>query len=215
MKLVPSDQLFSYEALMNSTLLALLIGVDAVLIGLVLLALKKRQETPATLEMLRELDHEHRLIKEMRDAVREDLQQKHAEMKLLYEKVAMIATETDMELKSGVQSLQSEIEALLGEARHRLEESIQQIDKRRTGFSSLLKKAGEERQLLQKALTRGEKLTKFFDSSVPYQDVLEELEDKKYVDARHMLSRGIAPAQVARELGLAESEVQLIASMNS
>lgn len=199
---------------MNQTLLALLIAVDVLLIGLVLLALRKKQETPASVGMLREIDHEHRLIKEMREAVREDLLQKHAEMKMLYEKVATIATETDMELKSGAHSLAQEMEHVLQDARSRLDEYLTQIDKRRTGFSSLLKKAQEERQLLQKALSRGEKLTKFFDSTVPYQDVLEELEDKKYVDARHMLARGLEPAQIARELGLAESEVQLIASMN-
>ncbi len=200
---------------MNQILLAALIGVDCVLIVLVLLALRKRQDTPATVSILRELDHEHRLIKEMREAVREDLVQKHAEMKVLYEKVSRIATETDMELKSGAQALAQDIDHVLQDARQRLDGYLTQIDKRRTGFSSLLKKAQEERQFLQKALSRGEKLTKFFDSTVPYQDVLEELEDKKYVDARHLLARGLAPSQVARELGLAESEVQLIASMNS
>ncbi|MBC7533151.1 MAG: hypothetical protein H7318_16390 [Oligoflexus sp.] len=199
---------------MNQMLLGLLIAVDFILIGLVVLALRRKHETPASVGMLRELDHEHRLIKEMRDAVREDLLQKHAEMKMLYEKVAMIATEMDIELKSGANSLALEMEHVLQDARTRLDEYLTQIDKRRTGFSSLLKKAQEERSLLQKALSRGEKLTKFFDSTVPYQDVLEELEDKKYVDARHMLARGLAPSQVARELGLQESEVQLIASMN-
>lgn len=200
---------------MNSTLLTVLIAVDFVLIGLVLVALRRKKETPVDVSILRELDHEHRLIKEMREAVREDLAQKHSEMKSLYEKVAMIATETDMELKSGAHSLQAEMEHVLADARHRLDSYLQEIDKRRTGLSALLKKASEERQLLQKALSRGDKLTKFFDSTVPYQDVLEELEDKKYVDARHMLARGIQPAQIARELGLQEAEVQLIASMNS
>lgn len=200
---------------MNTTLLILLIAVDFILVGLVLVALRRKKETPQAVTILRELDQEHRLIKEMREAVREDLAQKHSEMKALYEKVAMIATETDMELKSGAHSLQAEMEHVMNDARLRLDNYLEQIDKRRTGFSALLKKASDERQLLQKALSRGEKLTKFFDSTVPYQDVLEELEDKKYVDARHMLARGIQPAQVARELGLQESEVQLIASMNS
>jgi DNA-binding phage protein len=200
---------------MNTILLTILIAVDLILLGLVLVALRRKRETPASVSILRELDHEHRLIKQMREAVREDLAAKHGEMKAIYEKVATIATETDMELKSGAQSLQAEMEHVMAEARQRLEEYLDQIDKRRTGLSALVKKTAEERQLLQKALSRGEKLTKFFDSTVPYQDVLEELEDKKYVDARHMLARGIKPAQVARELGLQEAEVQLIASMHT
>ncbi len=200
---------------MSSSLLVILILVDLVLIGLVVMALRRKKETPAQVNMLRELDNEHRLIKEMREAVREDLAQRHAEMKVLYEKVAMIATETDVELKSGAQSLQVELEHILADARDRLDTYLEEIDKRRTGLSVLVKKAAEERLLLQKALSRGEKLTKFFDTTVPYQDVLEEIEDKKYVDARHMLAKGVKPAQVARELGLQEAEVQLIASMNS
>ncbi|RYZ55369.1 MAG: hypothetical protein EOP07_14360, partial [Proteobacteria bacterium] len=68
---------------MNQTLLFVLIAVDFVLVALVLVALRRKQESPASVTMLRELDHEHRLIKEMREAIREDLLQKHSEMKML------------------------------------------------------------------------------------------------------------------------------------
>lgn len=198
---------------MNQLLLSLLIGVDAVLIVLVLVALRRRKTEEPSIGLLREVDHEHRLLKELRDSVRDELRQKHAEMKLLYEKVSTMATETEMELRSGGQSLSHELEAVLSEARVSLEADLAEVDKRRTNLSALLKRAKEERQLLQKALQRGERLAQFFDGRVPYQEVLEEIEDKKYVDARQLLAKGLAPLQVAKELGLAESEVQLIATM--
>jgi hypothetical protein len=198
---------------MNQLLLSFLIAVDCALIALVLVALRRRKPDQSSITLLREVDHEHRLLKELRDSVRDELQQKHAEMKILYEKVSMMATETEMELRSGGQSLSHELEAVLTEARSRLEEDLEQVDKRRTHLSALLKKAKEERQLLQKALQRGERLAQFFDGRVPYQEVLDDIEDKKYVDARQLLAKGLAPLQVAKELGLAESEVQLIATM--
>ena len=201
---------------MSATLVTLLIAVDLVLIGLVFIALRKKpQQAVDQLQMLRDIDREHRLLKELREAVREDLAQKHAEMKALYERVALIATEADMDLKSSAEIMSHELDGVLDEARGKLEVFLADVDKRRSSLSTLVRKAQEERQLLQKALQRGDKLTKFFSTHVPYEDVLEEIEDKKYIDARQLLAKGMQPQQVARELGLGEAEVQLIASMGA
>jgi hypothetical protein len=73
-----------------------------------------------------------------------------------------------------------------------------------------LRRIEKEKQILLKSVSRGEKIARFFDKRLPYEEVLEDIEDKKYIDARHLLSQGIAPKQVAQELGMPESEINLM-----
>jgi hypothetical protein len=197
---------------MSNLLLVMLIAIDLILIGLVFIALRRRQ-APDILHVIREMDQEQRLLKEMRDSVKEELEQKHADMKQLYERVAAMATDAEIELKNSGSIVSQEVATVLAEAQRHMEEPLKLMTRHRTRLSALIQKSQEERQILQKSMARAEKLARFFDKRIPYQEVLDEIEDKKYSDARFLLSKGLSPEQVARELGLPASEVQMIASM--
>ena len=150
---------------------------------------------------------------EVREKNLEDLEKKYSDMRGLYDRVTALATEADVELKSSSSLVGAEVAQVMEEARRTMEEPLQLITKQRTRLSALIQKSQQERQFLQKAIQRAEKLTKFFDQQVPYEELLEEIRDKKYTDARFLLAKGVSVAQVAREIGLPESEVSLIASM--
>ncbi len=199
---------------MSNLLLIALIGMDFFLLGLVLIALRRRQ-SPDLLGILKEMDQEQRVLKELRDSIRDDLDQKMVEVKRIYEKVTVIATDAEMELKSSSDFVSKEVAAVLEEARRELEAPLEEIASQRTRLSALLQKSKQERQILQKSMARAEKLSRFFDRRIPYQEVLEEIEDKKYSDARFLLSKGLSAQQVASELNLPETDVQLIASMGT
>lgn len=197
---------------MNNLLLIVLIGIDLILVGLVFIALRRRQ-TPDLLGLLKEIDQEQRVLRELRDSIRDELEGKHGEMKRIYDKVTVLATDAEMELKASSEFVGKEVGQVLEDARKQLEAPLEDLAKHRTRLSSLLQKSLQERQLLQKSMARAEKLSRFFDKRIPYQEVLEEIEDKKYMDARFLLSKGLSPQQVAKELSLPESDVQLIAGM--
>ena len=78
-------------------------------------------------------------------------------------------------------------------------------------MDSILRRVEEEKATLQRLVARSEKLCQFFDERIPYEEVLAEIEDKKYADARALLARGKSARAVAQELGLSESEVRLVA----
>ena len=84
---------------MTSMLLIILIAIDFVLIGAIMLAFK-RQRQIEPLGLMRDIHEEQRLLKDLRDSVLEELQSKQADMRKLYEKVATMATETEVGLKS-------------------------------------------------------------------------------------------------------------------
>ncbi len=197
---------------MITILLVVLIAMDLLLVGAVMIAFRRRSQAEP-IELLREIHEEQRLLKELRDSVREEMSSKQSEMKHLYEKVAMMATETEVGLKSSGSILAKEVASVVTDVTKQIQDPLAMAQKQRTVLSSVIQKSREERQILQKSIARAEQLARFFDKKIPYQEVLEEIEDKKYVDARFLLSKGLTSSQVAAELGMTESDVGLIASM--
>lgn len=195
---------------MQTAILAILALLDLVLLGVVYV-LGKRQIQPV--EILRDLNEERRLLKELRQAVKEELEDAHRRSHDALRRVSTVATEVEMEFKGGRETMNKEMEEVLKEFSGKVETLLSGLTKKQAMIEKLLKKVETEKAVLGKALERGDKLTRFFNQSVPYEEVLEEIEDKKYSDARELLSKGLKPRDVAKCLGMPEAEVTLIAAV--
>lgn len=195
---------------METAILIILAVLDVVLLGVVYV-LGRRQIQPV--DILRDLNEERRLLKELRQSVKEELEDGHRRSKEVLGRVSTIATEVEMEFRGGRDTLNKEMEEVLKEFSAKVEGLLGGLVKKQAMIEKLLKKVETEKTVLAKALDRGDKLARFFTQNVPYEEVLEEIEDKKYSDARELLSRGITPPEVAKYLGLPESEVKLIAAV--
>lgn len=195
---------------MDSILLILLIVVDIALLGVVYF-LGKQRINPV--EIIKEVDEERRRLTELHTTIRDEMKLAQQKSRDLYEKISALANDIEMETKSGGKNLAEEVEQLFGEFSKKIEHPIKQITKKQASMENLLKKASKEKEVLVKILSRGEELIKFFNKNIPYEEVLQEIEDKKYADARHLLSQGLEPDRVAKELNLPESEVSLLAAI--
>lgn len=195
---------------MTPLLLVMLIVLDLALLGAVIW-LSRRQE--AQVELAMELTEERRLLTELRQSIHEELEAAQSKARATLDKATRLAAEAELEVKSGGQTIAREMDAVATQLTSRFEAPLKELGKRKAGLEALLQKAEREKTVLQKVVARGEKICRFFDERVPYEDVLHEIEDKKYADARKLLARGHAPAAVAVELGMSESEVRLVAGL--
>jgi hypothetical protein len=182
---------------MTPLLLVMLIVLDLALLGAVIW-LSRRQD--AQVELAMELTEERRLLTELRQSIHEELEAAQSKARATLD-------------KAGGQTIAREMDAVATQLTARFEAPLKELGKRKAGLEALLQKAEREKTVLQKVVARGEKICRFFDERVPYEDVLHEIEDKKYADARKLLARGHAPAAVAVELGMSESEVRLVAGL--
>ena len=91
---------------------------------------------------------------------------------------------------------------------------LRELSKKQASTSTLLRKVDYERERILKVVKRGEKIVKFFDEKTPYSDVLKEMETKKYDDCRSLLSQGMNSDQIATELGISKSEIEIISSLS-
>jgi len=196
---------------MTSIFITLLLITDFVLLLGVYYFSKKRNDDKS---LISEITEERKYLSDLRRSVQEDLERTQQQNKALLKKVTQIATEAEMEVKTGSAHITKEIEAIISDLTKYFEEPLEKLSKKQRSLETLLRKVEKEKFLLNKSISRGEKLSKFFDEKISYQDVVSELEDKKYQDARQMLTRGLKPEEVALELGLNISEVNIIAEVS-
>jgi hypothetical protein len=197
---------------MTTFLLVSLILLDLGLLAAVFF-LNRRQE--AHIELVEELTEERRLLGELRSSVHEELEAAQGKARDTLERVTRIAAEAEHEVKTGGHTIAQEMESVVSQLTVRFENPLKELAKKQAYVETLLRRVDKEKLTLQKLVQRGEKICRFFDDRVPYEEVLEEIEDKKYADARSLLAKGEAPASVARELGMSESEVRLVAGLST
>jgi hypothetical protein len=195
---------------MTTFLLAVLMLGDLGLLVAVFL-LSRRQE--AQLELVEELTEERRLLTELRGSVQEELEAAQVKARETLEKAMHLAAEAEQEVKTGSAQVATEMESVAAQLTARFEGPLKELTKKQAYVESLLRRVDSEKAALQKLVQRGEKICRFFDERIPYEEVLAEIEDKKYSDARSLLARGRTPASVATELGMSETEVRLVAGL--
>ena len=167
----------------------------------------------AHFELVEEMSEERRLLTEMRATVKEELDNAREQAHRTLEQATRIATEAELEVKNGGRTIAGEVEAVASQLADRFNQPLEELNKRQAAVESLLRRVAKERTIMTSLVSRGEKICKFFDEKVSYEDVLHEIEDKKYDDARHLLARGEKPGAVAKHLGMSESEVRLVAGL--
>jgi len=197
---------------MTTILLIALIVLDIVLIG-AMIVLGRRQTEQG--DVIAEMTEERRLISETASNIREEVHAGQQIFRESLERVTRVAAEAEQEVRAGTEHLTKEVEAIVAQLASRFEDPMRELTRKQQYVESLLKKIETEKVILQKVVLRGEKIAQLFDKKMPYQEVLSELEDKKYTDARYLLSKGMNPTQVARDLGMSESEVKLVAGLSS
>ncbi|MBM4250365.1 MAG: hypothetical protein FJ146_00155 [Deltaproteobacteria bacterium] len=195
---------------MTSILIAALIFLDLGLMVAVY-TLSRRRETH--LELVAELTEERRLLADLRNTVQEELEAAQAKARSTLDKAVKLATEAEQEVKSGAHTIAKEMEQVVSDLTERFADPLKELSRKQTYLESMLRRVEDQKTSLQNLLARGEKICRLLDSRVPLEDVIAEIEDKKYADARLLLARGRSPAAVATELGMSETEVRLVAGL--
>ncbi len=160
--------------------------------------------------ILREVTEERQMLTELRRTVQEELAIAAARSRDYLDRVTKIATEAEQEVRSGSEVITREVETLAKTVSSKFQEPLAELSKRQAAIETMLRRVEKEKRDLQNTVNRAERLSQFFDNRVPYQEVLSELEDKKYIDARQMLASGTTPEDVARQLGMSPSEVRML-----
>lgn len=179
------------------------------------LFLSQKDKDGVDSELLNEIAEERRGINELVATVRSQCQSTIAENRKILQEVTKYAAEIEQELKHSKDTIGEHMSEIIAELSQQVDRPLVELTKKQNSLEVLLRKVSSERQRSAKVLEKAEKICRFFNEQVPYEDLLKDIEYKKYEDARKMLVKGHSQSQVASDLGLSLAEVQLVHGVTS
>ncbi|MCX6125282.1 MAG: hypothetical protein NTV34_11145 [Proteobacteria bacterium] len=195
---------------MISGLLMFLVIAD---ISLIVIVVRLNRRQTAHQAIMSELTEERTMLADLRSSIRADLALAQGQVKSMKEQVQLLATEAEQEVRSGVALINAEVDGIISELGARFDGPLNDLSSKQHYMENLLQRVQTERHNLARTTERAGALAKFFKDGVKFDDVMKELEDKKFSDIRALVAQGAAPAKVARELGITEQEVRLVAGL--
>jgi DNA-binding NarL/FixJ family response regulator len=188
-------------------MLAVLAVADVILV-VAFLRLQKRQFDNQN--VIRELTEERSLLADLRDSVRNELMAAQSQARATRDQVQVLATEAEQEVKRGVEQITREAEGIVSNIAGKLEKPFQELTNKQHFLMKLAKDAESQRELLSRVVTRAEHAAKLLQSAEKWEDIVEELESRRYHDIRAMLAKGLSTEKISKELGVSENEVRVV-----
>jgi len=188
-------------------LVVALIVADVALL-LVILKLNKRQTAHEA--SISDLTEERFLLKDMHDRMRSEIQLAETRQKELFNRFSHLAAEAEQEVSKINVGMRGSIEDISRQISVRFDDPLKELAQRQGALDLQYKKIKSERESIERAVTRAEELTRFFGKKDAYQGALDDIQDKKYEDARVLLSSGNSVEAVSKRLGMARSEVEMV-----
>ncbi|MEI6833128.1 MAG: hypothetical protein WCL28_03975 [bacterium] len=192
---------------MIGVMLAVLAVADVILV-VAFLRLQKRQFDNQN--VIRELTEERSLLADLRDSVRNELMAAQSQARATRDQVQVLATEAEQEVKRGVEQITREAESIVSNIAGKLEKPFQELTNKQHFLMKLAKDAESQRELLSRVVTRAEHAAKLLQSAEKWEDIVEELESRRYHDIRAMLAKGLSTEKISKELGVSENEVRVV-----
>lgn len=192
---------------MIGAMLGILAVADLILI-IAFFRLQKRQFDNQN--VIRELTEERSLLADLRDSVRNELAAAQTQARTIRDQVQVLASEAEQEVKRGVHQITSEVEGIISNIGGKLEHPFQELTNKQHFLMKLAKDAETQRELLARVVTRAEHAAKILQSAEKWEDIVEELEARRFQDIRAMLAKGLTTEKIAKELGVSENEVRLV-----
>jgi DNA-binding NarL/FixJ family response regulator len=192
---------------MIGIMLAVLAVADVILVA-AFLRLQKRQFDNQN--VIRELTEERSLLADLRDSVRNELMAAQSQARATRDQVQVLATEAEQEVKRGVEQITREAEGIVSNIAGKLEKPFQELTNKQHFLMKLANDAESQRELLSRVVTRAEHAAKLLQSAEKWEDIVEELESRRYHDIRAMLAKGLSTEKISKELGVSETEVRVV-----
>ena len=187
-------------------LLCVVVADIAIVFGF--LRLQKRQSDNQ--EILRELTEERGMLADLRSQIRAELQTAQNQVRTLKDQVQVLATEAEQEVRQGVAEITKEVDLIIANISQKLDSPMRALNEKQHFIVQLSKDSQKQRDLLARLVARAENAAKLLRAGDSWEDIVDQLEARRYADIRALLARGVQPERIARDLGVSEQEVRLV-----
>ncbi len=191
-------------------LVSVLVVID---VALILFVLKLNRGRVLEADLLKDITEERQLLAELRKCVDQDIKKYSTTNKSTLDKITKIATEAELEVQNGSNTIRQELSSVAEEISGQLEGPLKELANRQVSISKILKDAKNERSRLIKVIQKAEIYSKYFEEEIDYAGLSNQINVKKHNDTMELLAQGVHPKDVSREVGLPLAEIKLIAGI--
>ncbi|MES2616124.1 MAG: hypothetical protein V4591_12015 [Bdellovibrionota bacterium] len=200
---------------MNTVLILVCIGVALFIFQCVffitcikwLASSKKKRDREFAL-----LDKERAKLIELQSQLKEDISVAKKLADETLKKLNLIGAEAHAEWEDMTKKINEVLIEVDSHSEKLLENNISKLNLQRMSLEKSSQTAAQINEALHIATLRGQKLLKLFDSGIPTEEILKELQINKYADAKKMLVEGVDASFVSKKLGLSMGEVVTLSS---
>ncbi|WGL58693.1 hypothetical protein QEJ31_09130 [Pigmentibacter sp. JX0631] len=158
------------------------------------------------------LDAERAKLIEIQAVLTEEVNQAKKLAGETLNKLMLIGSEAHAEWEEVTKKINSVLIEVDRHSEQLLEENISNLNMKTMALEKTIRDADILNQTLLVSIKKAQKILKLFDSSVPTEDILKELQNEKYLEAKKLLQQGTEASEIVKKLGMSLSEVLLISS---
>ncbi len=196
---------------MTTFFLTLLVALDFGILYVIFFLNKRWQ---AHDDILSDVTEERHLISQIQDKLKNDIDHSRSENMDLYKKINRIAAQIEQEIANSGAIFSEHLNKVINEMTLKIEEPFKELTLKQKSLESLYEKVELKKNHLMAMMDRSEKICRFLEKKLPFDELLKELENKKYSDIQKLLAEGLSIEQIAQELDISLGEVKLIDQLN-
>lgn len=159
------------------------------------------------------IDSERSKLFELQSLLKQDMECAHKLSKETLNKLKIIGTEAHAEWEDMTKKVNEVLIEVDKNSQKMMETNIEKINKQHLKIEKTLNNAFHIEAALILKIKEASKIIKLFDTGLPTEEVIKEIQMAKYTDAKKMLCEGIDASVVAKTLGMSVGEVVFLSSM--
>ena len=160
--------------------------------------------------ILAEVTQERKLIQRSLSETQQEVQKSVEKNQALYEKIIHIAATVEKEVATSSEVIASNIESVMKSLGAKFEAPLQELRETQNALDTYYRKLEQMKDRTDKIVVRGEQICRFIDKQFTYEEMQQEMEENKYQNIRHLLTKGVSVSTIADELHVSPQEVSLV-----
>jgi hypothetical protein len=188
-------------------MLFVLIAAD---IFLLIAFFRLQRQQSAHHEIVRELTEERSMLVDLRTQIRSELADAQQKIRVMKDQMQVLATEVEQEIRHGLSGISAEAEKIIASVSQKLDAPMIALGEKQRFIAQLARDTKNERDILARLVARSENVARLLQAGGSWEDVVDEIQARRYEDIRAMLSRGHSVDTIASELGVSEQEVRIV-----
>ena len=158
------------------------------------------------------LDKERAKLIELQGQLKDDISEARKLADDTLKKLKLIGAEAHAEWEDMTKKIHEVLIEVDSHSEKLLENNISKLNLQRMSLDKSVQNAHQINEILTIATLKGQKFLKLFDSGLPTDEILKELQTNKYTDAKKMLSDGMDASIISKKLGLSMGEIVTLSS---